>query len=68
MSRGRRRTDRPIETAWIAPDAIRCRTVRTDTLRIAAVSPTVRSGMGGVACRGRSFAGGESFLDSRTKR
>ena len=44
MSPGLRRSDRPIEKAGIAPDAIRRRTVRTDTLRIVAVSPTVMSG------------------------
>jgi hypothetical protein len=44
MSRGLRRTDRPIETAGIAPDMMRRLTVRADTLRTAAVSPTVRSG------------------------
>ena len=44
MSRGLRRTARPIETGGIVPDAIRRLTVRTETLRIAAVSPTVMSG------------------------
>jgi hypothetical protein len=43
-SRGRRRTERPIETAGIAPEAIRRRMVRADTLRITAASRTVRSG------------------------
>ena len=44
MSRGLRRNPRPIETGGIVPDAIRRQTVRTETLRIAAVSPTVMSG------------------------
>src|SRR6185437_2037495 len=44
MSRGLRRTDRPIQTARIDPEVIRRRTVRAERLRIAAVSPTVRSG------------------------
>ena len=43
-SPGLRRTDRPIETAGIAPKAIWRRTVRADTLRIAATSTMVRSG------------------------
>jgi hypothetical protein len=44
MSRGLRRTDRPIQTARIDPEVIRRRTVRAERLRIAAVWPIVRSG------------------------
>ena len=44
MSRGLRRTDRPIQTARIDPEVIRRLTVRADTLRIPATSTTVRSG------------------------
>ena len=44
MSRSLSRTERPIQTAGISPEAIRRRMVRADTLRIAANSSTVTSG------------------------
>jgi len=44
MSPGLRRTDLPIQIPRIVPEAIRRLTVRSDTLRIAAASATVRSG------------------------